>query len=217
MSQNTELAALNRYRAQLYRFLSRVYILEVDETLLSQMKQLDFPQDPASADLKSGYQLLADCVARYGGSDVIDLEVDYARIFLAAGVAQGLAAFPYESVYTSKKHLMNQEASSDVHILYAAKGRKAREDMYRIPDDHIGLEFEYMAELCEEAAKAAEDGADAKAEESQKEQKEFFLQHLNRWVPIFAGDVAKYAQTDFYKAIAKITRGFIGEEGKLMK
>ncbi len=217
MSRNMAQAEADRYRAAMYRFLSRIFIQEVDEELLGQMKAFVFPKNPASADLKAGYALFADCVAGYEACDITDLEADYAAVFLAAGMAQGPAAFPYESVYTDKNHLTGQEAGEDVHILYAAKGLKPREDMYRIPDDHVGLEFAYMARLCEDAAKASADGNDAVYGGKMAEQKNFFDAHIRRWVPIFAEDVAKYAETQFYQAIAKITRGFVREEAKWME
>lgn len=180
-----------KQRAALYKLLSRLYILEVDEELLDAMKSLEFPRDEE-------YVLLKEYLGNASKESIEELAVDYARIFLAAGVASGLAAFPYESIYTSKKRLMNQSSASECEKYYAAKGLKPRADMYRIPNDHIGLQFEYMAVLCDEA----KDG-------DLSEQKDFFEKHMKRWIPLFCSDVIKYATTDFYKAVGNITRGFI--------
>ncbi|MCC8150889.1 MAG: molecular chaperone TorD family protein [Lachnospiraceae bacterium] len=274
MENRQEICAVMRQRANLYRFLSRIYILEADEKLLAQMKQMSFPEEPGDADLRDGYARLKEYLAgvhfsggeaveavaanasanaesavhagtekseKIGGTSEIneasvgnaesgeeeiggniaekitELEVEYARIFLAAGVAQGTAAFPYESVYTNKKHLVNQEACDDLTALYAAKGLKPREDMYRIPDDHAGLEFEYMARLCDTAVRACEADDEAALEESVREQKTFFEHHLRRWVSLFGGDIAKHAQTAFFDGIGRITRGFMVQETAFLK
>ncbi|MCD8364516.1 MAG: molecular chaperone TorD family protein [Clostridiales bacterium] len=252
MENKQELCAAMRQRANLYRFLSRIYILEVDEKLLKQMKGMAFPAEPSDTDLRDGYEKLEEYLAGVHFSDgavacerdgakkdaatvdgitgddgagqdgniaekITELEVEYARIFLAAGVAQGTAAFPYESVYTNKKHLVNQEACDDLTALYAAKGLTPREDMYRIPDDHAGLEFEYMARLCDRAISVCESGDEAVLDALIQEQKKFFEQHLRRWVPLFGGDIAKHAQTAFYDGIGKITRGFMVQETAFLK
>jgi len=51
-----------------------------------------------------------------------DLAVDYARIFLGVGIAEGSAAYPYESVYTSKKRIIMQDTLDQVKAMYVAKG-----------------------------------------------------------------------------------------------
>jgi len=212
-----------RQRANLYRFLSRIYTMEADKKLLTRMKQMTFPTEVSDADLQDGYAKLAAYLAKINLSEkeiaesVTELEVEYARIFLAAGVAHGTAAFPYESVYTSKRHLVNQEACDDLTALYAAKGLKPREDMYRIPDDHAGLEFEYMARLCEEAARACESDDDTALAEHLQEQMTFFENHLRRWIPLFGGDISKHAQTAFYDGIGRITRGFMQVETEFLR
>ena len=212
--QTTKL--LMEARKRMYQLFSRIFILEVDEKLFRDMKEMQFPEVPEDTDFAVGYRKLRDYFDSHDEEDILNLEVDYARIFLAAGVAQGLAAFPYESVYTNKKHLMNQEASQDVTILYAAKGLKAREDMYKIPNDHIGLEFSYMSLLCEDAARAAEAGDDAALEKSMQEQREFCRNHMKRWMIMFCNDVIRYAGTDFYRAVGTICRGFVREETGLL-
>ncbi|MCF0142384.1 MAG: molecular chaperone TorD family protein [Parasporobacterium sp.] len=181
-----------KLRAQTYRLLSRLYILEADETFLKELGAMTFPES-------EGFSLLKSYLSDLPENAEEDLAVDYARIFLAAGVATGLAAFPYESIYTGKKKLMNQSSAGECEKFYAAKGLKARGDMYKIPNDHIGLQCEYMAFLIEEGCDMAE-------------QKIFFDAHMKKWIPLFVSDVIKYASTDFYKALGAITREFMESE-----
>lgn len=204
-------------RERMYRFLSRLYVLEVDQELLDALKQIKYPSQCPNEEMEEGYRMMAEYLKESEGRDIQevldDLAVDYARIFLSAGVAQGKAAFPYESVYTSKKHLMMQDSRNDVVALYGAKGVTPVKDMYRVPEDHLGLLLEYMAVLCGECLKA-KGSEEIKA--SLAEQKAFLKDHLNNWVPAFAGEVQKYAGTDFYKGLARLTRGFLMAEKDLV-
>lgn len=214
MSNRAQAAELLTARAQLYRFLGSMYILEVDEPMLEKIRNMQFPENLPESDLQEGYELVKNYVAQDNPQILDDLAVDYAKVFLAAGEAQGLAAFPYESIYTSKKHQMMGSTTQEVQALYAARGWEPKEDMYRILEDHLGLELEYMAILIEEQKKAMEDGEDVST--LLKEQQTFLKTHLLNWVTSFAGDVNKYAQTDYYRGIAKITVGFLKQEKQLL-
>ncbi len=94
---------LARARAGLYRFLGGLYIMEVDEETLANMKQMQFPTDCDNAELAEAYTRLAKAIADLKNEDLEDVAADYAKTFLAAGEATGVAAFPYESIYTNKK------------------------------------------------------------------------------------------------------------------
>ena len=233
MNENT----LLKSRENMYRFLSRLYLLEVDEKLLDTLCGMKFPKECFQEDMNEGYErmssYLQECknrletekgsaeeksaaAAKVGeaaegeaaeGSSVSqeildDLAVDYARIFLSAGVAQGKAAFPYESVYTSRQHLMMQESQGDVAALFAKRGLEVRKDTYRMPEDHLGLLLEYMAILCKEG--------------QQKEQQDFLRNHLLNWIFAFTADMIKYASTDFYRGLGKLTKGFLSMERSLL-
>lgn len=213
-------------RRDMYRFLSRLYVLEVDQALLAALYEIKPPRECPNEDMAEGYQLMEAFLQESRGREtqtvLDDLAVDYARIFLSAGVAQGKAAFPYESVYTSRRHLMMQESRNEVVALYAARGVTPVKDMYRVPEDHLGLLLEYMAVLCQECVDQSEASTTERQEcvehpeASLTEQQAFLKEHLNNWVPAFAGEVLKYAATDFYKGLAKLTRGFLAAEGALI-
>lgn len=222
---------LLQQRAQMYRFLSRLYLTEVDELLLDALEQMEFPQTCPDSEMAEGYEQIASYIKREkeqmeaakASPDGVklqrqeildDLAVDYARVFLSAGVASGKAAFPFESVYTSRQHLMMQESRNEVIALYAQKGIAPGKEMYRVPEDHLGLLLEYMALLCQEEA-AGERTAAAKTPKEQ--QREFLSQHLKNWVFAFTADLLKYASTDFYRGLAKLTRGFLTMEQGLLE
>jgi putative dimethyl sulfoxide reductase chaperone len=169
---------------------------------------MGFPADCEDSELAEGYQMLVEYLRQPGADPLTDLSVDYARVFLGAGIHDSSAAYPYESVYTSKERLIMQEARDQVLAIYRAKGLD-RSEALEVPEDHIALELEFMAHLCREAieAIAAEKWAGVAA--YLKEQKDFLNQHLANWTPEFCTDIQKYSETIVYKDVAKITNSFL--------
>lgn len=207
---------LLNYRAEMYRFLAGIYIEEVDPAMLKALLATSFPLLPETKtswqqDLDAGFRLLESALSSFAGKteaetkDLLeDLAADYAKTFLAAGDATGKAAFPYESIYTAFDSAFGGSLQQNLAALYAAKGLSMREDMFKIMEDHIGLELNYMAYLLQEGA-------------PEEEQKTFFRDHLINWALLFTADVYKYAERDFYKGIARITTGFLEAEQELLQ
>ena len=188
-------------RARLYSLLSRLYRVEVDAPLLETLKGLSFPA-AANETLAEGYAMLTAYLANCGENALDDLAVDYATVFLAAGSADGQAAIPCESVYTSPKKIFMQEAWEDVCRIYAEKGLTKSGRHADLMEDHLALELEFMATLVKRR--------DPKTEQ------EFIESHLLNWVPGFMADIDKYADHDFYKAVGRITLGFLQMENELL-
>lgn len=208
-------------RASMYRFLGGFYLLETDEAQLKALKQIRFPEvngmEDSDMDLREGYQMFSQYVKDLTAEDLDDLAADYAKTFLAAGDAAGYAAFPYESVYVDKKHQIGGSTAMKMKALYLDRGFEPDPSMYRTMDDNIGLILEYMAILCEETLSAAEANDTETGRALLAEQKTFVKEHIANWVFSFTSDIMKFAQTPFYKSIAKITNGFIKKETEYLK
>lgn len=187
-------------RVRIYRLLSRLYRAEADAALLDGLKQMALPQ--AEGALADGYALLKRYLDNCGENALEDLAVDYAGLFLAAGSADGSAAIPCESVYTSPKRIFMQEAWEDVSRRYAEKGLGKDGAVDDLHEDHLALELEFMAWLVEHG--------------TVEEQAEFLNAHLLNWIPAFAADIEKYARADFYKAAGRITEAFLALEGEYL-
>ena len=213
--------AFTKARASMYRFLGGIYLLEVDEKQLQVLKKVRFPEvegmEDSDMDLREGYQLLSQYVNDLTKEGLDDLAADYAKVFLAAGDAAGHAAFPYESVYVDKKHQIGGSTAMKMKALYLERGFEPDPLMYRTMDDNIGLILEYMAILCEETLEAAEADDPEKGKDLLKQQRKIVKEHLTNWVFSFTSDIMKFAETDFYKSIAKITNGFIKKEKEYLK
>lgn len=218
---NKEMKELNTYREWMYRFLASVFIQEIDGAMLASLQKMTFPSFPETntpwqQDLDAGFRLIESYLTGFEGKSeeevsalLEDLAADYAKVFLAAGDAAGKAAFPYESIYTGFDSAFGGSLQMNLSALYASKGLTMREDMFRIMEDHIGLELNYMAELLKEEADAEDDSL---AKDLQKQQSDFFRTHLINWAMQFAADIYKYTERDFYKGIARMTMGFMEAE-----
>jgi anaerobic sulfite reductase subunit A len=204
-----EYSALIANRENLYRLLGRIYKVEVDQPLLNQLKGMCFPAESGEVGLGKGYRMLEEYLRHPGWDPLTDLAVDYAKVFLGAGmISENAAAYPYESVYTSPKRLIMQDARDQVVAAYRAKGMNKAETL-DFPEDHIALELEFMAYMCHETQHVLITQDWATVACCFKEQMDFLTQHLLNWVPVFCADVEKFAGTEFYKAVAQITKGYL--------
>ena len=201
-------------RENLYRFLGRLYLEEIDATTLERLKVMRFPADGDDAAYSAGYKLLKEYLDTCGQSALTELAADYAKVFLGAGSAQGPAAFPYESVYTSHQRIMMQDPRDQVMAIFAAKGLRKEDNV--ISEDHIALLLSFMAFLCNESQSVSDTHDSAGVIECLKAQKDFLEQHLLNWVPAFCADIENLADTAFYKGVGKITDGYLRLDGAIL-
>ena len=218
--ENAQTIALMRNRAAMYGFLGRVFKREVDESFLAQLRGMRYPQSSDNPDINEAFRRLYGFI-RHAREDVLDvLAVDYARAFLGSGILNGNAAFPYESVYTSEKALVMQEARDEVLAIYRANGMD-KDASWTDPEDHLALEFEFMATLCERTAQALEaEAADDDAADPVQlvsTQYGFLVLHLQRWVPRFCIDVPRFATSEFYAAAAQLAEAFLRDDQALLE
>lgn len=202
-------------RENMYLFLTNIYKTEVTDSFYNIIKNLDFSSEPQN-ELSGGYERILGFCRTDWHDPVTDLAVDYARIFLGAGVVEtAQSAFPYESVYTSEKRLIMQEARDEVLALYRKYGLGVS-SKYNIPEDHLALELEFMAHLCGLVRQSAESGDFKKAVSLLREQREFIEKHLMRWVPAFCNDIGRIASTEFYRGAAELTVSFLNMDAEIV-
>ncbi|MDF2626946.1 MAG: dmsD2 [Symbiobacteriaceae bacterium] len=133
------------------------------------------------------------------------LRWDYTRLFIGP---DRLPAPPWESAYRTEEHVLFGEETLAVRRAFLSYGLVPKA-MGSEPDDHIGLELNFMFETCRLAAEAAEEGDGARADRVLRDQQTFLTEHLLRWAPEFGADVAKDAQTGFYQGMALMLTGLL--------
>lgn len=211
-----ELIALLEQRQSTYGMLSRLYYGEVDQDLLDEMHGMLFPVSVGDKDADMGYWLIATYLSNIWSGTLTELSIDFARCFLSNGGKAFSSAYPYESVYTSERRLLMQDARMEVLALYRAAGFDKTEDWHE-GEDHIALELEFEKNLCERSIEALRAGDERSAYANLTTQMNFLENHLLNWIPMLAEDVHALAQTDFYHGLAFLTEGFLKNDDLFLK
>lgn len=205
-SNKAEFKQLMLNRRNLYHFFARFFQKEIDAEFFESLRHIEFPaerEENALTEFQDALLRLNEYFEYDAGETLDDLAADYAKTFLGAGSADGAAAFPYESVYTSPKRIMMQDAWNQVCDIYETKGIERNEAANDLLEDHIAMEMEFMAYLCDETSQYTETLAGL------EEQREFLNKHLLNWAPEFCLDIKVHADTEFYRMVGQLTTGFL--------
>lgn len=207
-------------RGTLYRLLSRGFSMEVDEPFVEWLSKLQpvvsgLAEESESKEFGEGSRLLGKFVSRVKsdfakdkGMFLQDLAAEYASLFLNVGLKPVYLA---ESVYLGKNHLLYEEPYFDAVRIYQIYGFKKRAS-FREPEDHISVELEFMAHLCDLTGLSIEQGREDYAAGYLKNQKEFIESHISRWAPELAKKVKWASKNDFYLAMASLLGGFVATD-----
>lgn len=210
-----ELANLCENRAGTYGFLARLYRIEIDEAFLSEIREMLFPASTGNENVDVGYQRIVKHLSNARENARIDLAVDYSRCFIGHGMDAYSAAYPFESVYTSKKRLLMQAARDEVLAIYRSEGL-GKQDTWKEAEDHIAVELEFMQILCARTAEALFADEEKRALNLLVTQRNFLNDHLLSWTPMLTGDLRKLAKTSLYQGLAFLTDGFLDVEKELL-
>ena len=207
-------------RRSIYAFLARVFEKEVSITFLKQCTSKENPllqmasnDNPAEGEgdkeLGEGFRELTKYLNGTSRKDLtstkLELDIEYANLFLGV---KGKPPHPSESVYTTEDHLLMQKARDEVMFAYRAAGvDKVTE--FREPEDHIAIELQFMAFLCEKTARAFKARNRMDVEKFLKMQEDFLIKHLSLWVPGLTKDILESGTVEFYRGAAKILDGFV--------
>ena len=206
--QEIEFADVLRGRMATYQFLSRLFRVEVDQELYDTLLGMRFPANTGNDLVDEGYRLICGYLSHADGAVLTELAVDYVHAFIGSGNDGFSAAYPFESVYTSPKRLMMQDARDEVLVLYHAAGLDKQES-WKEGEDHIALELEFEQILIERAVQAIESGDEEACRKLLLSQRNFLEDHLLAWYPMMAKDMEKFPKTDFYRGLGKLTLGFL--------
>lgn len=211
-----DLIALLEQRSNTYVLLSRLYLKEVDAPLLDELHEMLFPMATGDNDVDEGYRLIATYLSNLWDGSLTELATDYVRCFLGNGIDSFAAAYPYESVYTSEKRLLMQEARDEVVAIYRSFGIDKNEDWHE-SEDHLALELEFMRVLCDRARDALAAGDGDATVRLLVSQRNFLQDHLVAWVPMMTADLRGYAKTGLYHGLALLTDGFLRTDLALLQ
>lgn len=199
---NSDCQRESEQRGLNYTFLSNMFLEEVTEEFLRHMKEqcslLEGEWERYAAGLPSEDLGVARTEAA----------ADFAALLLNMSADP---VFPYESVYMSEERLLMRRARDEVLALYRGEGFMCTETL-NVPEDHVGIEMEFMARLCDREAKAYAAGDSRAAQAVRGAQRAFLHDHLMKWVPRLCDDLAARAGTGLYRGLAETTRLYLAFE-----
>lgn len=212
--EGVDLTALMTLRARTYGMLSRLFLKEVDEKTLEELCSMRFPTATGNKDVDEGYRMLFEYLKLSWDDTVRELAIDYVRTFIGHGVNGYSAAYPFESVYTSERRLLMQEARAEV--LQTLRENGLKRGSWTEGEDHIALELEFMQRMSMRAGEALEAGDEDAAIAHLRTQQIFMRDHLLNWLPMLVADMEKFSQTKFYQGLAKLTMGYLEEDSSVV-
>lgn len=209
-----ELAGLMRNRGNVYALLSRAFEVEADAAFARELVQ-DFAFESDSPKLVSEMDAMRSCLKDIDDDGLEQLAVVFDRVFFGMGPLTAKKAFPYESVYTSQKGLLMQDAYSEVVKIY--RGMRLRKDeRFTEPEDHIAVELAFVKELSDRTCDALERRDESAATAFIAAQEDFLRNHLLNWVDRFAEDCREAAGEGFYAHLASFTEAFLAEDAGVL-
>lgn len=194
-------------RKSQYDVFARIFQAEIGEDFIEALKNLDIP---TSEHLD---RFLASCAVPGNSVVAQELACDFSRLFLGMSARP---VSPYESVFLSEEHLLMQEQRDEMVELYRTEEMGVSED-FRLPEDHLAVELSFMSYLCGKSLRAIERDDHDEFTRLEYVQREVVGEHLGRWIPLFAQQVAEresaYSdEPSFYAAIAEMLNEFIVAE-----
>jgi TorA maturation chaperone TorD len=189
----------NQGRINMYAFISRLLIEEVDENLIEKIKNNPdllelFPntKEWQTFKTKSTKELIDE-----------DLNVDYTTVFI-------LNAYPYESVFMNDEGHINPTPTNPTLQFYLEHGYEIDLNKTRVlSPDHIAVELEFMITLIQEQLKAYSMNDQEGEKKALNLQKEFMENHILQWAPIYLMAARDMSETPFYYDVCQMALDFI--------
>jgi TorA maturation chaperone TorD len=215
-SQRWSLAALARLRSTLYGVLSLAY-LPPDEHRLQVLRDV-------AIGLKAHRDLMAELafytpwmrliavLARQVICDV-PLQEEHTRLF--AVNPDGPVCFPYESAYLTDHGESPGLLIAEVARCYRTAGLEVAPKAHERAD-HVSVELEFMAYLCDAEALAWGRGSHDEARLALLQEQDFLHHHLGQWLSGFARAVSASTSNVFYKAVSEAADAFVQHDRDLL-
>jgi TorA maturation chaperone TorD len=216
-----EWIALSSIRAQIYSNHAAVFNSKVDDEILNNLNgnALNLIGDyllgeDLTGDLQTGVEILRHFQSELGRGDIsailVCLEQDYERLVRCSQEAR-ILSLATESFFSMKWDCSVSSTLASVMKAYRDAGMRLSRNVQLHPD-FIGSELIFMRFLCAKENSAWRNKDRLLAAKVQAAECLFTKKHLIRWIPIYSDLLASQANSDFYRGIAYLTKGFIFHE-----
>jgi len=193
-------------RSNIYALLSRILMQELDDELLTTIKNddqiLEFFPNLKKWEMLSTLQN-SELLGEHLNPDFVNLSV--------------LHLVPYETFYTRDDQKIETGGANPVTDIYSAYNFMVDYEIARVvSSDHIGVELEFMHHLCEAEMKAMKEGDDASVKDFINAQKEFLNKHLLQWAPMYLINMKYESRTPLYYDAAEMALEFMLSDNELI-
>jgi TorA maturation chaperone TorD len=219
-----EFRQLAQSRSKFYGFLSSLYVRIPNDEFVANLfgdKLRSFLPSVASSsevpvEMKEGMRMIQEFAQQTKDHPrnklKEDLGVDWTRLLRGLKPGYGPPP-PYESVYSESSQQDGGLTIGDVLKTYRETGVDISEKAGERPD-FIGVELDFMRYLTEKETEGWSQSAHTEGVKHLKTEENFLTKHLTQWVPRFCDKMLTEARTDFYKGVARLTKGFLTLEGE---
>lgn len=204
MDENALITQFRSHVAEDLQILAVLQKHEITQTLLKELKQVNFPDNFGlrlqTSEGEEACELIRKVMTNL--PETIDLVLldDLAADFAAIYLNNSFHASPYESVWLSEDHLIHEESMFEVRKWYE-KYNLVAENWRTMADDHIALQLQFLAHLFCLNNK----------QETLKQAARFLDEHLLQWVEQFTHRVAARCQTPFYAGLNLFVAQYLKE------
>lgn len=219
---SSDLSGLAELRSKIYGFLSSIYVKIPDHDSVKRLIGIDASSFLADfplhiglpREMEAGLKELEGFIRSLKGRPVEDvrrtLSVEGTRLFRGLKPGYGPPP-PYESVYRDAGQAPMNKSVLDVLREYSYAGAGVPVDC-NDPPDHVGVELDFMRFLTEREAESWEKERPDDALGFIDAERRFLRKHILKWVPEFCDKVIAMAEFDFYRGIARMTKGFVSDD-----
>lgn len=191
--------------AAAFATLGRLHLAAPSPEDLDQIHELRDDWPLAGGDTDAGLSELA--ASKEAGEDASVIRRDHNLLY---GVLARADIPPYESVHRGTEGLVFDEETLEVRQAYRQLGLRAPH-LNKEPDDHIGLEFSFIAQSCLRALDALDRDSISDAERAYAIGVSFMREHILQWAPLMLEQAAEKTRTRFYRGVMYLSLGAIAD------
>ncbi len=193
-------------RASLYGFFSRIFTKELDpealELLCSPLGEELLPQTHACGELVAS-------------GDAAWIQATYNPDYVHLRIVN---VVPYASFYLREDAMVEGGSSNPVADFMKSFGFEVDLGAARsLAPDHIGIELEFMATLCQAQAEAEDRPDPVYAAKIEQVQEQFLREYLLNWAPIYLFAVERCAHTTLYREAAQVGLDYIASDYEALR
>ncbi len=201
---------LARARQVIYQLFGSLFLYPNAERLVNMRtaaQELQKEDDLWSVfPFRESWLRLLDHLAALPAGENVSVEEEYVQLF-----SVNPKAIPNESVYVDPEGTARGLIVAYLEQEYTAAGLAVSPDAVE-PPDHIAVELEFMAFLCDQEVQALEtEDAEATAQ-ARRQQGKFLDKHLKKWFPGFARNAKAAKPVYLYGAVIEAAFTFLRHE-----